>query len=86
MYGALGGKGLGAFHDIPKLTMFADYRVRGYRVALSMGVSEQGEEGGVLHVHSSPCSPTMGCVQLGEWGLRTGAMEAGGGVACVWCV
>uniref|UniRef100_A0A7S3VJW6 Queuosine 5'-phosphate N-glycosylase/hydrolase n=1 Tax=Dunaliella tertiolecta TaxID=3047 RepID=A0A7S3VJW6_DUNTE len=27
VYGALQGKGLGAFHDIQELTMFADYRV-----------------------------------------------------------
>lgn len=28
VYGALQGKGLGAFNDIHELTMFADYRVR----------------------------------------------------------
>jgi len=28
VFGALQGKGLGAFHDIQELTMFADYRVR----------------------------------------------------------
>jgi hypothetical protein len=27
VYGAFGGKGLGCFHDIDQLTMFADYRV-----------------------------------------------------------
>lgn len=26
VYGALGGQGLGAFHDMAALTMFADYR------------------------------------------------------------
>ena len=27
IYGSFGGKGLGRFHDIDQLTMFADYRV-----------------------------------------------------------
>lgn len=27
MWGAFGGRGLGDFHDIDQLTMFADYRV-----------------------------------------------------------
>jgi len=42
IFGSFGGKGLGEFHDIGDLTMFADYRVP--QILYHMGVIEYSSE------------------------------------------
>eukprot|EP00983_Pelagomonas_calceolata_P029596 927260-Pelagomonas_calceolata.AAC.4 len=59
VYGALQGKGLGAFHDIQELTMFADYRVPvvlrvmgilEFSSELESKVSKHDKQGGLIDV------------------------------------
>ena len=52
LFGAFGGRGLGAFHDIDQITMFADYRcehkmqgghdVQGFTIECEAGQSAKG--------------------------------------------